>query len=119
MERELPALLEGSNMRACIYRPGYFFPSDTKEHRQERMQQRGFGLRLADHLITPVYSNFVPRFYTPVEELGRAAIELAKNRWLEKGLFTNAEMRELMGTLPVPEETAVSVGVRGNGDREL
>ena len=49
MERELPALLEGSNMRACIYRPGYFFPSDTKEYRQERMQQRGYGLRLADH----------------------------------------------------------------------
>nr|VWP00476.1 Aspartate aminotransferase (EC [Ganoderma boninense] len=117
VERELPALLEGSNMRACIYRPGYFFPSDTKEFREERMRQRGFGLRLADHLITPIYANFVPKFYTPVEELGRATIELAKNRWLERDLFTNAEMRELMSAPPPPEGIEVPAGAKPNDNR--
>ncbi|PIL27785.1 hypothetical protein GSI_10938 [Ganoderma sinense ZZ0214-1] len=116
VERELPALLEGSNMRACIYRPGYFFPSDTKEFRQERMQQRGYGRRLADLIFTPIYTTFLPRFYTPIEELGRATIELAKNRWLEKDLFTNVEMRELMSALPAPD---APVAAKVRRDREL
>ena len=83
------------------------------------MKQRGFGKRLADHLITPIYSNFVPKFYTPIGELGRAAIELAKNRWLEKELFTNAEMRELMSALPAFRETPASAGEEAKRDREL
>lgn len=106
-------------MRACIYRPGYLFPSDNKEYRQEHMKQRGFGKRVADHLITPIYSNFFPKLYTPIEELGRAAIELAKNRWLEKDLFTNAEMRELMSALPALGETPAPAGEEAKRDREL
>lgn len=37
--------------------------------------------------------------YTPVEGMGRLAVELAKGRWGDETLFRNVRMRELIKTL--------------------
>ncbi|KAM5541735.1 hypothetical protein V8D89_004464 [Ganoderma adspersum] len=97
VERELPQLLEGTDMKAQIFRPGYFFPS--KSYPQDRMNQRGAFERLVDNVSTPIFS-FFPGYYTPLADMGRFAVELAKGRWPDQVMFRNAEMRKLIKTLP-------------------
>ncbi|KAI9062183.1 hypothetical protein FKP32DRAFT_1759089 [Trametes sanguinea] len=98
VEKDLPELLEGMNMKAHIFRPGYFFP--LKKYPEERKNQRSAALRAFDMAITPIYSKFVPTLYAPLEELGPFALEVAKGRWPDRGLLTNADMRELVKELP-------------------
>ena len=37
--------------------------------------------------------------YTPVEQMGRFAVELAKGRWGDETLFRNKRMRELFPSM--------------------
>lgn len=37
--------------------------------------------------------------YTPVEQMGQFAVELAKGRWGDETLFNNKRMRQLFPTL--------------------
>ena len=96
VERELPELFEGTNIKAHVFRPAYFFPS--KEYPQDRMHQRGALARFFDTVSTPMLS-FFPSYYTPLEDLGRFCVELAKGRWPGQVMYRNAEMRKLIKTL--------------------
>ncbi len=84
-------------MKVQIFRPGYFCPSN--EYPQDRMNQRGTVERALDFLAVPVYSRFFPTFYTPVGDMGRFTVELAKGRWPDQVMFRNAEMRNLIKSL--------------------
>lgn len=97
VERELPQLVEGTNIKVQIFRPGYFFPS--KQYPQDRMNQRGTIGRVLDVVTGPIYSLF-PSFYSPVGDLGRFSVELAKGRWPDQVMFRNAEMRKLVKSMP-------------------
>ncbi|KAH9887271.1 hypothetical protein C8Q73DRAFT_713402 [Cubamyces lactineus] len=94
VERELPELFEGTNMKAHVYRPGYFFPS--KKYPEDRLNQRGSLARATDVIFSPLYQTLLPFVYTPIEDLGRFAVELAKGRWPDQELFRNADMRRLI-----------------------
>ena len=98
VERELPGLLEGTNISVHILRPGYFFPS--RAYPQDRMHQRGAAERIFDAFATPVWSRFFAAHYTRVEDMGRFAVEVAKGRWPDQVLFRNTEMKELLAGLP-------------------
>ncbi|RPD56900.1 hypothetical protein L226DRAFT_615315 [Lentinus tigrinus ALCF2SS1-7] len=98
VERELPELFEGTNMTAHIYRPGYFFPSN--KYPEDRLNQRSALLRVADVAMGPLMRALMPSLYAPVEDLGRFAVEVAKGRWPQQILFRNADMRELMKSVP-------------------
>ncbi|KAI0371356.1 hypothetical protein BV20DRAFT_965552 [Pilatotrama ljubarskyi] len=94
VERELPKLFEGTNIRAHVFRPGYFFPSRT--YPEDRLNQRSAMLRAADVVLAPLLTALYPAGYTPIEDLGRFAVEVAKGRWPDQGLFRNADMRRLV-----------------------
>ncbi|CDO71173.1 hypothetical protein BN946_scf184845.g43 [Trametes cinnabarina] len=98
VERELPELFQGTNIKAHIYRPGYFFPS--KKYPEDRLNQRGLLMRALDTALAPIYSRLVPSLYSPIEELGRFAVEVVKGRWPGQELFMNADMRRLVKELP-------------------
>ncbi|KAH9926775.1 uncharacterized protein B0H18DRAFT_1005511 [Fomitopsis serialis] len=84
-------------MKARIFRPAYFFP--PKKYPEDRKNQRPAWFRALDIVMTPVVKTLLPSIYTPTEDLGKFAIELAKGRWPEKVLFRNVEMRELVKEL--------------------
>ncbi|KAI0711500.1 hypothetical protein C8Q76DRAFT_797787 [Earliella scabrosa] len=98
VERELPELFKGTNISAHVYRPGYFFPS--KEYPDDRLNQRGATMRVLDNIMTPLYKTLTPSLYSPIDELGRFAVEVAKGRWPHQELFRNADMRKLMRDVP-------------------
>ncbi|KAI9062181.1 hypothetical protein FKP32DRAFT_1593757 [Trametes sanguinea] len=98
VERELPELFQGTNMITHVLRPGYFFPS--KQYPEDRRNQRGALLSAVDTLLSPIFSKFTPSLYSPVEELGPFAVEVAKGRWPNQQVFSNADMRRLMKDLP-------------------
>ena len=79
VERELPELFKGTNMTAHIYRPAYFSPS--KKYPEDRLHQRSALFRMADNIMGPAFKTLTPSFYSPVEDLGRFAVEVAKGRW--------------------------------------
>ncbi|KAI8986625.1 hypothetical protein BD414DRAFT_486601 [Trametes punicea] len=97
VERELPQLFQGTNIKAHIVRPGYFFPS--KKHPEDRLNQRSALMRALDVIQTPLYSTFVPSVYTPIEDLARFTVELAKGRWPDQELSRNTDMRRLVKQL--------------------
>lgn len=84
-------------MKAQMYRAAYFFPS--KDYPQDRMNQRRAWERVFDNIFAPIF-NLFPTYYTPLEDLGRFSVELAKGRWPNQVMFRNAEMRKLVKTLP-------------------
>ncbi|TFK88543.1 hypothetical protein K466DRAFT_564693 [Polyporus arcularius HHB13444] len=98
VERELPELFKGTNMIAHIYRAGYFFPS--KKYPEDRLNQRSTLSRVADIAMGPVLRMLAPSLYSPIEDLGRFAVEVAKGRWPQQTFFRNADMRELMKSVP-------------------
>ena len=71
-------LPSSSNIRCSILRPGYFFPAKEDAH------IRSSTSRFIDKIVTPVISNLAPSVYTPVEGLGKVAVELSKGRWDEE-----------------------------------
>ncbi|KAH9835303.1 uncharacterized protein C8Q71DRAFT_710050, partial [Rhodofomes roseus] len=81
-------------MKARIYRPGYFFPS--KMYPEDRKHQRSATMGRVDNVMTPAIKCLVPSTYTPTEELGTFAVELAKGRWPDKDFYRNADMRKLV-----------------------
>ncbi|TBU42301.1 hypothetical protein BD309DRAFT_1001906 [Dichomitus squalens] len=84
VERELPELFEGTNIKPHVFRPAYFFPS--KDYPQDRLHQRSAIERLIDKVQTPLISTLLPAYYTPNHELARFAVELAKGRWPDQVL---------------------------------
>ena len=98
VERELPQLFEGTNIKAHVFRPAYFFPS--YEYPQDRLNQRSAVERIADKIQAPVFSTLLSSYYTPINDLARFAIELAKGRWPNQVMYRNAEMRKLVKELP-------------------
>ena len=98
VERELPELFKGTNMTAHIHRPAYFSPS--KKYPEDRLHQRSALFRAADTIMAPAFKTLAPSFYSPVEDLGRFAVEVAKGRWPQQTLFRNADMRQLMKSVP-------------------
>ncbi|KAL7283978.1 hypothetical protein ACG7TL_001250 [Trametes sanguinea] len=101
VEKDLPELFVGTTMKAHIFRPGYFFPS--KKYSEERKNHRSAASRAFDMAVTPIYSKFVPSLYAPLKELEPFALEVAKGRWPDRGILTNADMRELVNELLIHE----------------
>ncbi|GBE89118.1 hypothetical protein SCP_1501210 [Sparassis crispa] len=94
-ESELIELCKSSpGMKAHVYRPGYFFPS--KRYPEDRKNQRPASARAMDWAITPIMSCFLPSLLTPIDDLARFTIEVAKGRWPDEDLFVNKRMRELV-----------------------
>lgn len=81
-------------MQARVYRAGYFFP--PKEYPQDRKNQRSATLGVVDNIMTPVLKCVLPASYTPTENLGTFALELAKGRWPDKDFYRNADMQVLV-----------------------
>lgn len=81
-----------------VYRPGYFFPS--KNYPEDRKNQRSLTLRVLDTILAPVLATLVPASNTPVADLGRFVVELAKGRWPDRVLFRNTDMQTLIKELP-------------------
>ncbi|KAI0824869.1 hypothetical protein BC628DRAFT_1321275 [Trametes gibbosa] len=98
VERELPELFQGTNLKVHVYRPAYFFPS--KDYPEDRKNQRSLPLRTLDTIFGPVLSMVAPAINTPVEDLGRFVVELAKGRWPDQVLFRNTDMQNLVKELP-------------------
>lgn len=95
MERELAELFKDTNLKAHVYRPGYFFPS--KDYPEDRLNQRGVE-RALDIVATPLFK-YTP-WYSPIEDFGRFAVEVVKGRWPEQELFRNTDMRKLVKEVP-------------------
>jgi len=91
-ERFLLDLPADSNIRACILRPGYFFPTE-KEY---VLNTRSMTERALSVALKPIMSTFVPTKYTPIEELDRFAVEAAKGSWGNEAVINNMRMKELM-----------------------
>lgn len=60
------------------------------------MNTRGAALRALDTTLAPIFRTFVSSKYTPIEDMGRFAVALAKGRWAEEHTFPNSRMRELI-----------------------
>ncbi|KAF9053628.1 hypothetical protein BDZ89DRAFT_1004605 [Hymenopellis radicata] len=97
-EKYLTSLPTCLMIQASVLRPGYFFPS----HPVDRAHTRGTGARVADHIFTPLFRGLLSSQYTPIEDLGRFAVELAKGTWGEshwQRTFTNTEMQKLLASM--------------------
>ncbi|KAF7972143.1 hypothetical protein HWV62_18882 [Athelia sp. TMB] len=94
-EKMLTSLPASSGISASIMRPSYFFPS----HAPFRQHTRGASARAADTVLGPLLKTLAPGLYTPVDQMGKFAVELAKGRWGEETLFDNKRMRELYKTM--------------------
>ncbi|KIY65498.1 hypothetical protein CYLTODRAFT_379376 [Cylindrobasidium torrendii FP15055 ss-10] len=94
-EKFLTSLPPDSNIKGSIFRPAYFFPA----HPNDRANTRGLLLRGLDCIAAPIFRTVVPKLYTPISDLGRFSVELAKGRWAEEHTFPNAKMRELIAQL--------------------
>ncbi|KAI0945578.1 hypothetical protein AcW1_001769 [Taiwanofungus camphoratus] len=85
------------NVKAHIYRAAYFFPS--KKYPEDRKNQRSTSANVADCVMSPVLSTLTPSLVSPIDDLARFAVELAKGRWPDQVLFRNSEMRGLIKQL--------------------
>ncbi|KAF7985984.1 hypothetical protein HWV62_41290 [Athelia sp. TMB] len=94
-EKVLTSLPASSGISAAILRPAYFFPAFPAF----RQNIRGAGARALDCTLGSVFSTLTPSLYTPVEQMGQFAVELAKGRWGDETLFNNKRMRQLFPTL--------------------
>lgn len=84
---------ESPGMKAHTIRPAYFPPS-TK-YPNDAVNQRGRAEACLNRVATPIFSTFIPSLFTPVEELGAVAVEIAKGRWPTVDLFRNTMIRDL------------------------
>ncbi|OBZ77716.1 hypothetical protein A0H81_02626 [Grifola frondosa] len=102
-ENELTGLCDAAtNMKAHIYRPGYFAPLP-----EDRKYQRSWSIGMLDRVMTPLMSTLTPSLVSPIQDLARFVVEVAKGRWPEKTLFRNADMLKLIKE--VPKEPTSSV----------
>ena len=90
-------------------RPAYFFPS--KAYREDALNQRSFTLRVVDKICTPILSVFYPGGLISVEEMGRFALESSRGKWegKDKPIFYNAEMKNLVKGLNIPDRSHVEL----------
>ncbi|KIJ66212.1 hypothetical protein HYDPIDRAFT_109198 [Hydnomerulius pinastri MD-312] len=91
-EKSLLDLPSSFNITTQVLRPGYFFPSNPTD----RANTRPSGARTWDSIIAPILKNLLPASYTPIDQLGRFAVELAKGRWGEEIIFKTPKMQELL-----------------------
>ncbi|PCH44850.1 hypothetical protein WOLCODRAFT_124211 [Wolfiporia cocos MD-104 SS10] len=94
-EKDLIEFCKASaGMKAHVFRPAYFCPSP--KYPQDRLHQRSFMYRTFDRVMPTIMSCVAPSMWTPVEDLSRFSVGLAKGRWPEQDLYRNSEMRELV-----------------------
>jgi len=86
-------LIEGSTstVKGRVIRPGYFFPTLPAD----RQNQRSLTARALD-VVASRLLRLAPKLLTPVDTLGEFALEVAKGKWSDENLFSNARLRELM-----------------------
>ncbi|KAF9012086.1 hypothetical protein BDZ89DRAFT_1077507 [Hymenopellis radicata] len=82
-EKYLTTLPAESNIKASVYRGTREAPF----------------LRGLDCVVAPVVRTLTPSIYSPIQDLGKFSVELAKGRWKEETTFPNVRMRELMKQL--------------------
>jgi hypothetical protein len=80
-------------MKAHIIRPGYFVPS--RAYPADWQNQRSALESAMDRILSPVMGTLLPSYVSPVAELSRMTLEVAKGRWPDVDLFHNKLMREL------------------------
>lgn len=76
-----------------IVRPGYFRPPRTSPsdwaHQRTRLESA------ADRVLGPALGLLAPGLLTPLDEMARVVLGLAKGEWKEEGLVRNKRLREL------------------------
>ena len=85
------AALASESVQVFNIRPGYFFPSNSKD----ATQVRSAGSRFADKPLRPTLNTLAPSLYIKIEDLARFALEAGKGR-AEPGTISNAGMRALL-----------------------
>lgn len=80
-------------MRAHSIRPAYFPPS--RKYPDDAVNQRGRAEVLLKRVATPIFSTFTPSLFTPLEELGKVTVRIAKGWWPTVDLFRNTMIRSL------------------------
>ncbi len=80
-------------MKAHIIRPGYFAPS--REYSTDWANQRTRTANYFDRIVGPIFTNLLPAYTSPIQELAKVCLEVAKGRWPDVELFRNRLMREL------------------------
>ncbi|KAJ3556289.1 hypothetical protein NM688_g2104 [Phlebia brevispora] len=93
-EKDIAALCTAATgMKAHVIRPAYFRPS--REYSQDWANQRSRTENYLDRLLSPVFTCFFPQFVSPLDELSKVSLEIAKGRWPDVELFRNQKIREL------------------------
>lgn len=80
-------------MKAHIIRPAYFRP--PRENAADWENQRGAVESVLDRVIAPVFNCVAPSLVTPIPEMQRVALGIAKGQWPDVDLFRNKMIREL------------------------
>ncbi|TDL15951.1 hypothetical protein BD410DRAFT_795883 [Rickenella mellea] len=95
-EKDLIDFAKSSNgtMKAQNIRPGYFFPS----HPDDRQDLRTGFSRFIDRVIMPIVKTAAPSMAIDISDLGKVAVEIAKGKYGEDEVFSNAQMRGLLKT---------------------
>jgi len=92
-EKALAELMDVSEgMRLHVYRPRYFFPS--AKYPEDRANQRSAFLCRMDSVMTPLFSALAPSWLSPIEDLARYSVAIAKGECPTQTMFNNEEMRK-------------------------
>ena len=80
-------------MKPVIIRPGYFRPS--REYPEDWRNQRATSFNYLDRVMGPTLSFFLPSTVSPLNELSKVSLEVAKGRWPDLSLLPNDKLRAL------------------------
>lgn len=93
-ENDIAALCKStSHMHAHSIRPAYFYPSE--KYPEDVKHQRTPSAVCFNTIMEPVFGLLHPPSLTPIEDLSKFTLEVAKGRWPDQGLFRNTELRKL------------------------
>ncbi|PSS37936.1 hypothetical protein PHLCEN_2v228 [Hermanssonia centrifuga] len=93
-ENDLTAFAtESAGIKTHILRPAYFRPD--REYAADWANQRPAWQSYLDRIMSPLFNFLLPAYVSPLNVLSKVALEVAKGRWSEVGLFRNKMMREL------------------------
>lgn len=93
-EKDLVALCaDAPGMKAHNIRPAYFAPS--REYASDWANQRGSAANYFDRIAAPVFTCLLPAYISPIKDLAKVSLEVAKGRWPDVELFRSRMMREL------------------------
>lgn len=92
-------------MKAHSIRPAYFYPPDR--YPEDAKHQRTSVAALTHRIFSPVLGCLYPAGLTPIDDLGKFSVEVAKGRWPEQEMFRHTELRNLMNELREEQQGAV------------